>query len=114
MSSHITIQPAQGTWVVRSDDAVLAESRNALELREGAYPPVIYVPRGDVAMALFEPSPTRTRCPWKGEASYFSFVGGDHRIADAAWSYEEPIEGDVQAIRGHLAFYPSKVTLERA
>lgn len=113
MTDHITVTPARGTWVVRSDGAVLAESRSALELREGSYPPVVYFPRGDVAMALFEPSPTRSRCPHKGNASYFSLVGGDRRVADAAWSYEDPIEGDVQAIAGHLAFYPDKVTLER-
>ena len=56
MAAHITIHPAEGTWVVRADGAVIAESRNALELTEGSYPPVIYFPPGDVAMAFLEPS----------------------------------------------------------
>ncbi|TNC73825.1 DUF427 domain-containing protein [Rubellimicrobium roseum] len=112
MTKHITITPSDGTWVVTADGAVLAESRRALELREGTYPAVIYIPRDDIAMALFEPSPTRTTCPHKGQASYFTFVGEGSRAQDAAWSYEAPID-DVAPIAGHLAFYPGKVRIER-
>lgn len=111
--SHITVTPSPARWVVRSGGAILAETSRAQELREGSYPPVIYVPREDVAMELMEPSPTRTTCPHKGEASYFSFAGQGESVADAAWSYEAPKDG-VAAIAGHLAFYPGKVTLERA
>ena len=50
MSDHITITPAQGTWVVRAGGAVLGETTGALELREGDHAPVIYFPRGDIAM----------------------------------------------------------------
>ena len=64
-------------------------------------------------MALFERSPTRSDCPHKGEASYWSFVGNGERVRDAAWSYEAPKAG-VEAIAGHLAFYADRVTLERA
>ena len=113
MADHITITPADGTWIVRANGAILAETTRALELREGSYPPVVYIPREDVAMALFEGSPTRTTCPHKGQASYFSFVGPDGTVRDAAWSYETPKDG-VAPIAGHLAFYPSKVKLERA
>ena len=111
MSDYITIHQSDGTWVVRAAGAVLAETVRALELLEGTYPPVIYIPREDVAMALFEQSPTRTTCPHKGEASYYSFLGNGETFRDAAWSYETPKDG-VGQIAGHLAFYPSKVTLE--
>ncbi|WP_210527381.1 DUF427 domain-containing protein [Rubellimicrobium arenae] len=111
MSEHITIRPSGGTWVVRAGGAVLAETGRALELREGGYPPVIYIPREDVAMAFFEPSATRSVCPHKGEASYFSFVGKSGTVKDAAWIYETP-KADVTPIAGHLAFYLTKVTLE--
>jgi uncharacterized protein (DUF427 family) len=111
MSDHIAVTPSAGTWVVRAEGAVLAETERALELREGPYPPVVYIPREDVAMALFERSPTRTACPHKGEASYFSFIGSGGTIRDAAWSYETPKDG-MDRIAGHLAFYPDKVTLE--
>jgi uncharacterized protein (DUF427 family) len=112
MSDHIRIRNAGGTWVIRAEGAVLGESRNALELTEGSYPPVIYVPRADLAMAMFERSARSSTCPWKGEAVYFSLVTGSGRLRDAAWSYEAPKSG-VEAIAGHLAFYPGRVTVER-
>ena len=112
MADHITLTPSGSTWVVRAGGAVLAESGNAVELMEGGRGPVVYIPRADVAMALFERSATRSTCPHKGEASYYSFVGESGTIRDAAWSYEAPKTG-VAGIAGHLAFYPDRVTLER-
>jgi uncharacterized protein (DUF427 family) len=98
--------------VVRAEGAVLAESRAALELTEDGYPPVIYFPREDIAMAMLDASTTQSTCPWKGEARYFSLVTGNGVLKDAAWSYENPKDG-VEAIAGHLAFYPDRVTVEK-
>lgn len=111
MASNITLTPATGTWVVRAAGAVIAETRNAIELREGARAPVIYIPRADVAMAFFEPSDTRTTCPHKGVASYYSVISSAEAVKDAAWSYETPKEG-LEAIAGHLSFYTDRVTVE--
>lgn len=111
--AKITVSPAAGVWTVRSEDGVLVESRNALALTEGDYPTVIYFPRADVAMALLEPSDTTSRCPFKGDASYFHYVGQSARIADVAWTYGDVINPDAKAIEGHLAFYGDKVTVER-
>ena len=110
--ADITIAPAAGLWVVRASGAVLGESRRALELREGGYPPVIYFPKEDMAMAFFEPSAKRSTCPWKGEASYWSIHAESGILADAAWSYEAPKPG-VEAIAGHLAFYTDRVAVEQ-
>ncbi|MEM9710280.1 MAG: DUF427 domain-containing protein [Pseudomonadota bacterium] len=107
MADHIKIRPAGGTWVVRAGGAVLGESSNALELTEGAYPPVIYIPRGDIAMAFLEPSDKRSTCPHKGDATHYSIVTKSTVLKDAAWSYESPKDG-VGDIAGHLAFYPSE------
>ncbi|MEM0949348.1 MAG: DUF427 domain-containing protein [Pseudomonadota bacterium] len=102
--AYITIAPAGGTWVVRAGGAVLAESTNALELREGDYSPVIYFPRADIAMAFLESTEKSTHCPHKGDASYFSIVTKSTMLDDAAWTYETPHD-DVSAIAGHVAFY---------
>jgi uncharacterized protein (DUF427 family) len=112
MTATIRIYRAQGTWVVRAGDAVIGESRNALELLEGTCPPVVYFPRADLAMAFLEPSPTTTTCPWKGRASYWSIVTPGGTIPDAGWSYETPHDAVAQ-IAGHIAFDPDKVTVER-
>lgn len=112
MADHITIHKAEGAWVARAGGAVIAESRAALELVEGGADPVIYFPREDVAMAFLDPSDSRTTCPHKGEASYFTLHTKSGEIRDAAWSYDNPKEG-VARIAGHLAFYPDKVTVEQ-
>ncbi len=103
----ITIQPADRRVIVRIGDTILAESVKALMLREASYPPVLYIPREEVAMGELETSATSTHCPYKGDASYFSVAGGGTK--DVAWSYEDPFDR-MSAIRGHLAFYPARVT----
>lgn len=104
MSEHITVRKASGTWSVRAGGAVLGESSDALELVEGDHPPVIYFPRGDIAMAFLDHTPKKTTCPHKGEASYFSVVTKSTTLKDVAWSYEDPKEA-VSRIKDHLAFY---------
>ncbi|WP_333712854.1 DUF427 domain-containing protein [Yoonia sp.] len=112
MAEHIKIRPATGTWVVRAGGAVLGESIQALELVEGDYPPVVYFPRGDLAMAFLDASETTSTCPYKGKASYFSIVAKSGPIADAAWSYETPKDA-VSQIAGYIAFYTNKVAVEQ-
>ena len=64
-------------------------------------------------MAFLDPSETRTHCPHKGDASYFSIITKSQTLENAPWSYEDPKE-DVARIKGHIAFYPSDtVTVER-
>ncbi len=111
MADHITIRPASGNWTVRAGGAVLGESTAALELQEGDYPPVIYFPRSDIAMAFLEPSDITSTCPYKGKATYYSIVAKSGLIRDAVWSYEDPLDA-VAGIKGYLAFYTTKVAVE--
>ncbi|MCO4844079.1 MAG: DUF427 domain-containing protein [Yoonia sp.] len=111
MSDYIKIRPATGTWVVRAAGAVIGESKNALELTEGDYPPVIYFPRSDIAMAFLDASETSASCPHKGAASYVTIVAKSGPIVDAGWSYETPNDA-VAAIKGHIAFRHDKVAVE--
>ncbi|MGI1661103.1 DUF427 domain-containing protein [Palleronia sp. KMU-117] len=104
MNNDIRIRRAEGTWVVRAGGAVLGETQNALELTEGHLPPVIYFPRGDVAMAFLERSDKVTTCPKKGRAAHYDIVTKSTVLRSAAWSYEEPNEA-AAAIAGHIAFY---------
>jgi len=112
MSADIKTRKADGTWVVRAAGAVLAETKNAVELSEGDYPAVIYFPRSDVAMAFLDTSETTSTCPHKGTASYFHIVTKSGDLNDAGWSYETPIEA-AQDVAGHIAFYTDKVTVEQ-
>ncbi|MHA7888471.1 MULTISPECIES: DUF427 domain-containing protein [Roseicyclus] len=112
MADHIRIRKAPGKWVVRAGGAVLGESDRALELTEGDYPAAIYFPREDIGMAFLEKTSSSTTCPWKGQATYFTVSSAAGDIPDAAWSYEDPTEG-VAEIRGHIAFYTDRVTVEQ-
>jgi uncharacterized protein (DUF427 family) len=106
MADHIRIRKAPGVWSVRSGGAVLGESSNALELTEGDYPPVIYFPRADIAMAFLDRTDKVTHCPHKGDAHYYSIVNRSSRTENAVWTYETPKDA-VAAIKDHLAFYVS-------
>ena len=50
----------------------VADSRRVLLLLERAHLPVYYFPLADVRTELMERPDKRTRCPLKGEASYWS------------------------------------------
>lgn len=101
--TDIHIRKASGTWVIRSGGAILGESTNVLELSEGDLAPVIYFPRGDIAMALLDRTSKLTHCRYKGDASFFSIVNLSTVTENAAWTYENPIDA-VAEIKDHLAF----------
>jgi uncharacterized protein (DUF427 family) len=82
----------------------VADSRQVMLLHESGHQPVYYFPAEDVRSDLLEPSDRHTRCPKKGEASYWTIRVGDHVVDAGAWYYPEPIEG-ASPIRGLIAFY---------
>lgn len=112
MTAHIKVRKVGGTWAIRAAGAVIGESSAALELTEGDHPPVMYIPKADIAMAFLEVSETKTHCPHKGDATHFNLEAKSGTIPDAAWSYDAPMDG-VAAIADHLAFYANKVTVEK-
>jgi uncharacterized protein (DUF427 family) len=104
----ITVTPNPARVVVTVAGKVIADTTAALTLREASYPPVQYIPRQDVAMALLERTAHETYCPFKGDCAYYSIPVGGERTANAVWTYEAPYEA-VAAIKDHLAFYPDRV-----
>jgi uncharacterized protein (DUF427 family) len=104
----ITIEHNPNRVVVTVADHVVADTRDALVLREAGYPAVHYVPRDDVDMALLERTEQATYCPYKGDCSYFSISLGGERSTNAVWTYEAPYAA-VTPIKDHLAFYPDRV-----
>ncbi|MBB1250560.1 DUF427 domain-containing protein [Rhizobium sp. G21] len=110
-SNHpIVVAPFAGRVVIRCGDKVVADSREALTLKEANYPAVMYVPRADADMTSLTRSTHATHCPYKGDASYFDLPSGASG-RNGVWSYETPHDA-VAAIAGHLAFYPDKVEIE--
>ena len=80
-----------GTILAESDDTVVVENN-------------CYFPADALKGDHFKPSATRTHCPWKGTAHYYSIeVNGDTN-ADAAWYYPNP-EPEAEQIRDRVAFW---------
>jgi uncharacterized protein (DUF427 family) len=104
----ITIERNPNRVQVRSGNTVIADTTNALTLREANYPRVQYIPRADADMAQLRRSAHATYCPYKGDAAYFDIVALGERGKNAVWTYELPYPA-VADIAGHLAFYPNLV-----
>jgi uncharacterized protein (DUF427 family) len=104
----ISIDNNSSRVVVTLGGVVIADTRNALTLREASYPAVQYVPRQDVNMAALARSQHTTFCPYKGEAAYFSIPAGGDRSVNAVWTYETPFAAMAQ-IKEYVAFYPDRV-----
>jgi uncharacterized protein (DUF427 family) len=96
---------------VSADGEVVAESTQAVALFESGLPARFYLPAEDVRMDVLEPSETRTRCAYKGVATYWHVRVGDTLHEDLAWTYAEP-ERDGGAIRGLICFFNERVDLE--
>ena len=104
----ISIQHNRARVVVSVADRVIADTRNALTLREADYPAVQYIPREDVDLTQLEPTDHATYCPYKGDCTYYSVPAGGRKSVNAVWSYEDPFPAVAQ-IKGHVAFYPDRV-----
>jgi uncharacterized protein (DUF427 family) len=104
----ISVERNASRVIVSIAGRVIADTREALTLREAAYSAVQYIPRKDVDMTLLERTDHTTYCPYKGDCSYFSILLGGERSVNAVWSYEAPYAA-VTPIKDYLAFYPNRV-----
>jgi uncharacterized protein (DUF427 family) len=87
----------EGTEIARSNDTVVVEGNH-------------YFPAEDVKQGMLQPSASHTMCSWKGQASYYDIVIGEHRNPDAAWFYTAPKDA-AKEITDRVAFWKGvKVT----
>src|SRR5438132_239763 len=86
----------------------VADTHEALTLKEAAYPAVQYIPRKDVDMTQLQRNSHQTYCPYKGDCAYYSIPLGAERSVNAVWTYEAPYAA-VAEIKDHLAFYSDRV-----
>jgi len=103
ISERITIEAAGTRARAKFKGETLAESENALVLLENGYPPRIYFPRTDVRMDLLSRTDTKTHCPFKGDAAYWTLTAGGETLENAAWAYLDPL-AEITVISGYLSF----------
>ena len=104
----ISIERNSDRIVVSVGGRVIADTRNALTLREADYPAVQYIPRDDVDLSQLKRTDHATYCPYKGDCNYYSVPTGGKKSINAVWTYENPYPAVAQ-IKEHVAFYPDRV-----
>jgi uncharacterized protein (DUF427 family) len=92
-------------------DQVIAESDKALVLSETGLPNRYYLPEADIRPGLLSTTDTRTVCPYKGWASYWSAELGSQRLTDLAWGYLAPLP-EASRLAGYRSFLHDEVVVE--
>jgi uncharacterized protein (DUF427 family) len=82
----------------------VAESTKPVLVFETGLPVRYYLPKLDVRLDLLTPTETVTRCPYKGQARYWSISN----VEDAAWSYTYPLPA-MGSLGAHIAFFQERV-----
>lgn len=105
---EIRYEPVGSRVRVEAAGAVVVDTARALRLHETRHDPVYYVPVAEVRGGTLEPSPTRTHCPFKGNAVHYHLRVGGRLLRDAAWAYPEPLP-EAEPVRDYVAFYADRV-----
>src|SRR5260370_14137762 len=85
----ITIQLNPVRVVVSVAGRVVADTRNALTLREAESPPVQYIPSEDVDFSQLERTDHVTYCPYKGDCDYYTVPAGGEKSINATSSDDD-------------------------
>ncbi len=107
---RMTLEPAGKRLRAVFGGEVIAEGEGALVLSEKGYPPRIYFPPAEVRRERLTPTEHTTRCPWKGQAAYWSVSAGGETLENGAWAYPEPLP-ELAALADYVSFYEA-VTIE--
>ena len=103
------LEPTPKRIRVEVGGETIADSRRAMLLHESGLQPVYYFPPDDVRADVLETSDKHTRCPKKGEASYYTIRAGEKVVESGAWYYPEILPEAPPMLKGLLAFYFDKM-----
>ncbi len=95
---------------VKVGDVVVADSTRPRLLFETGLPVRYYLPKLDVRQDLLIPTRTRSVCPYKGQAVYWSVRTEDALLEDIAWGYPAPI-AEAPKIENLVCFFNEKVDI---
>ena len=108
--TRVDILPSSRHVRVEIDGETIAESTSPRLLFETGLPTRYYLPKTHVRMDLLVPTDTKTHCPYKGEAEWWSVRVGGAVHEDLAWSYRTPLP-ESQKVAGLVAFYNEKLDI---
>ncbi len=107
---RMTLEPAGKRLRAVFGGEVIAESDGAVVLSEKGYPPRLYFPPAEVRMERLTRTQHATRCPWKGQAAYWTVSAGGETLENGAWAYPAPLP-ELAALADYISFYEA-VTVE--
>ncbi|MDT0304739.1 DUF427 domain-containing protein [Streptomonospora wellingtoniae] len=107
---RVDTRPASVLVQVAFGDVEIARSARPKVLSETGLPNRYYLPPNDVRRDLLVPSSTRTLCPYKGRATYWTLRLGEREVPDVAWSYATPLKDGLD-VRDHLCFLHEELTV---
>jgi len=81
------------------NNEIIAESNDTVVVENNHY-----FPLNSIKKEYFVSSTTKSVCPWKGEASYYTIVVNGTENKDAAWFYGKPFEA-ANHIKNNVAFW---------
>ena len=109
-SSHpghsVEISEADGNVGIKIGNELIAQTSDALVLKEGSYADAYYLPKSILPESMLKPSDHKTYCPFKGEASYYHLSHNGQVHENAIWSYTAPFD-EALKIKDHIAIYPN-------
>jgi len=108
--TRIDILPSSRRVRVEVEGVTVADTMNASFLFETGLPTRYYIPKTDVHMELLTSTDTITKCPYKGDARYWSVTVDGKTRDDLVWGYDAPLP-ESQKILGLVSFYNEKVDI---
>ncbi|MBA2522648.1 MAG: DUF427 domain-containing protein [Solirubrobacterales bacterium] len=86
----------------------IVDTDRAVRVLETAGAPVVYIAPEEIAAGSLRDASGTSFCEWKGTASYFGVLAGEHVAANAAWAYRAPTP-PFAAIASWVSFYPALI-----
>lgn len=114
MTSPIRLERAGRRWRALFSGHLIADSDEAVIAHEQGLNPVVYFPRDSVSMEYMSRTDKASRCPYRGEATYYTLLMDGNLAENGVWSYESPIDEELGTLAGRIAFDPKAVDVYEA
>jgi len=107
---RIEALPSTRHIVVKIGGTIVAETKMPTILFEPLSPTRYYMPQTAIKWEYIEESSRITKCPYKGDANYYSVIINGKKYPDVIWWYKYPAAESLGII-GLACFYNEKVDI---
>jgi uncharacterized protein (DUF427 family) len=108
----ISIEADRTRWRAMFNGHVIADTDDALILKEADFPQAVYFPRDSVALEYMSRTDKTTQCAYKGEAGWFTILMNGQFAENAARTYDEPYDAAAR-LRERIVFQTDQVEVYR-